>query len=579
MRMHLQRGSDLLDTQCWQEVPGDKNTVIFPFIRKIDTNSSNSYILAMPGAVVLIDPGGLQDQMDLLAKEIESITTGNPVPVFVFLTHAHIDHFLVILSHPFFNSRNAVILAAHEKSAALLSAADTKCTQAELFGKTLKPVEVPLKFFGSGKNESTQVPAGAGGAYLSEADIFSGGRLAVRRERFCPGPGECIEIIETPGHSPDSVCYRIGTVLFVGDLLFAANPGIAGSRGWNQKDLLKSIDDVLWLLDNEDIGICCPGHGKVIPASAARAMLQAMKTDAARLGDIATVTPEWAQETARYAENLMDRVAGCFTVMAGRCYRAALILEDLEESGEAEKISGILNIRIIDEILEEFHRFNEDYRRGNQRDVHLALKAGQVSAKLEHVYRKERLDLIIDPYLVRRAARLLSDYTTTLRGLRKSANKEVFDPGSTLSLFVEEVTGPNCSDEELMALADNEEEYMLAFVRRLIRVPLFPEDPVVFEVTGQSCRAYADINRLNDLVAEILEDLAGSDYQGVLISVRPEENEVTVTIRANKTGNELEIPENDLIYIREECKIAGGSLTVSSQRHCYTISIALPRVL
>ena len=577
--MHLQSGNELLDSQRWQEVPGTKNVVIFPFIRKIDTNSSNSYIIAMPGAVVLIDPGGLSDQMDLLAKEIESITTTKPVSVFVFLTHAHIDHFLVMLTHPFFYSNNAVVLAAHEKSAALLSAADTKCTQAELFGKTLKPLEVPLKFFEGRETTKTQVPAGEGGTYLLEADIFSGGHLAIRRERFCPGPGDSIEIFETPGHSPDSVCYRIGTVIFIGDLLFAANPGIAGSSGWDQKDLLRSIDEVLWLLESEDIRICCPGHGKVISAGTARAMLIAMKTDAARLGDIAAVTPEWAQETARYAENLMDRVAACFTIMAGRCYRAAHILEDLEESGEAEKISGILNIKIIDDILEEFHRFSEDYRRGNQRDVHLALKAGQVSAKLEHVYRKERLDLIIDPYLVRRAARLLSDYTTTLRGFRKSVNLEVFDPGTALSPFIEQVTGSNCSDDELLALADNEQEYMLAFVTRLTRVPLFPDDPVTFEVLGESCRTCADIDRLEDLVAEILENLAATDHKGIFISVGPEENDVVVSIRARKTGNELEIPESDLIYMREECKIAGGTLTVSAEGSCYVIRIALPRVL
>jgi glyoxylase-like metal-dependent hydrolase (beta-lactamase superfamily II) len=576
--MHLPSGSDLLDPQCWQKAPGTKNSLIFPYIRKIDTNSSNSYIIAMPGAVVLIDPGGLPDQMDLLAKEIESITNVNRVPVFVFLTHAHIDHFLVVLTHPYFYSHNAVILAAHEKSAALLSAADTKCTQAELFGKTLKPLEVPLKFFGDRETKKMQVPGGAGVPYLSEADIFSGGRLSVRRERFSPGPGDSIEIFETPGHSPDSVCYRIGTTIFIGDLLFAANPGIAGSRGWNQKDLLRSIDDVLWLLENEEIRICCPGHGKVLPAEAAKAMLQAMKTDAARLGDIATVTPEWAQETARYAENLMDRVAACFTVMAGRGYRAAHILEDLEESGEAEKISGILNIKIIDDILEEFHRFNEDYRRGNQRDVHLALKAGQVSAKLGHVYRKERLDLIIDPYLVRRAARLLSDYTTTLRGFRKTVNLEVFDPDTALSPFIEQVAGPNCSEDELLDLADNEEEYMLAFVTRLTRIPLFPDDPIIFEVS-EPCRACADIDRLEDLVAEILEDLAAIDYRRVLVNVHPEGDKVLVTIRANKTGNELEIPENDLSYMREECELAGGTLTVSPGGPWYVITIALPRVL
>jgi glyoxylase-like metal-dependent hydrolase (beta-lactamase superfamily II) len=579
--MHLASGNNLPENQCWQKVPGAEQARLFPFLRKLDTNSSNSYIVTFPGAVILIDPGGYKEQMDLLAAEIESLTDINPVPVFVFLTHAHVDHFLVILSHPFFKSRDPpVILAAHGKSATLLSSADGVYTQADLFGRTLEPIDISLRFFedqeAPGNNSGTAGSLKAGGAYLSDADSFVDKGHAVRRQVFCSGPDERVEIFETPGHSPDSLCFRIGEILFVGDLLFAANPGIAGVRGWNQKDLIASIGKVLWLLDNENIRICCPGHGRIITAESARTMLLAMQNAAGGLSDIAEVTPEWALETAGYAESLMDRVAGCFTVMAGRCYRAAHILEDLEESGEAEKISGILNIHVIDEILEEFQQFNEEYRKGNQRDVHLALKAGQVASKLEQVYKKERLDLVIDPYLVRRATRLLSDYSTTFRGFQQPATKEAFDPDTTLRLFITQFTEPNCSEEELMALADNEEEYMLAFVRRLVRVPFFGEDPVIFLPKETSCTACADVERLNDLVASILEDLAGADYSGITVGVHQDGNNAIVSIQARKTGKELDIPESELRFMRKECEIAGGSLSASSGDSVFSVIITLP---
>jgi glyoxylase-like metal-dependent hydrolase (beta-lactamase superfamily II) len=579
--MHLASGNNLPENQCWQDVPGAEQARLFPFLRKIDTNSSNSYIVSFPGAIILIDPGGIEDQMDLLATEIKSLTDINPVPVFVFLTHAHVDHFMVILSHPFFKSRDRpVILAAHEKSAALLSLADGVYTQADLFGRTLEPIDISLRFFekqaAQGSNSGTGRTLKAWGAYLSDADSFIDEGQEIRRQVFCSGPDERMEIFETPGHSPDSLCFRIGKVLFVGDLLFAANPGIAGVRGWSQKDLIASIGKVLWLLDNENIGICCPGHGRIVTAENARTMLLAMQNDAGRLSDIAEVTPEWAQETAGYAESLMDRVAGCFTVMAGRCYRAAHILEDLEESGEAERITGILNIHVIDEILEEFHMFNEDYRKGNQRDVHLALKAGQVASKLEQVYKKERLDLVIDPYLVRRVTRLLSDYSTTFRGFQQPATKETFNPDITLKLFITEFTEPNCSDEELMALADNEEEYMLAFVRRLVRVPLFDEDPVIFLPKETSCTVCADIERLNDLVAAILEDLAGANYSGITVGVHQDENNAIVSIRAQKTGIELDIPGSELRFMKKECEIAGGSLSASPGDSVFSVIITLP---
>ncbi len=579
--MLLTSGGNLLDNQRWQVVPGADQARIFPFLKKIDTNSSNSYIVATPGAVVLIDPGGLPDQMNLLAREVGTLTKANPVPVVVFLTHAHVDHFLVIQSHPFFRSPNHLLLAAHEKAAVLLAEADTQYTQADLFGRTLKPIDVQLRFFGNrhapGSSPGKMAPREDKRMHLRDADIPIGEHQGIRRQVFGSGPEEMIEIFETPGHSPDGVCYRIGELLFIGDLLFAANPGIAGSRGWNQKDLIDSVGKVMWLLDNEDIRILCPGHGRVVPAEIGRTMLSSIRDDARSLNGIATVTPEWAQEMAQYAEGLMDHIAGCFTIMAGRCYRAAHILEELEESGEAEKISGVLNISVIDEILEDFHRFNEDYRNGNQRDVHLALKAGQIASKLEHVYKKERLDLVIDPYLIRRVARLLSDYMTTFRGFQQPAEKEVFEPDSTLGLFIAQFAEPDFDNEDLMSLADNEDEYMLAFIRRLVRVPLFPGDQVTFEPSGQPCRACGDTDRLNDLIASILEDLAGADYTGVTVSIRPGEHDVIIFIKAGKSGKEMEIPGKELDFMKKECEIAGGSLSTTSEDSLFSASIALPR--
>ena len=111
--MRLTHGSDLLENQCWQPVPGDEHAEIFPYIRKVDTNSSNSYIISTPSAIILIDPGGFIEQMDLLAAEIEKTRTENPRPVFIYLTHTHVDHFVVIQSHPFFSGPGRAIIAAH----------------------------------------------------------------------------------------------------------------------------------------------------------------------------------------------------------------------------------------------------------------------------------------------------------------------------------------------------------------------------------------------------------------------------------------------------------------------------------
>ena len=66
--------------------------------------------------------------------------------------------------------------------------------------------------------------------------------------------------------SADSVCIRTGSMLIVGDVFFAPNPGVAGAYGWSQKDLMQSILKILWILENEKILFCGCGHGKLIDA-------------------------------------------------------------------------------------------------------------------------------------------------------------------------------------------------------------------------------------------------------------------------------------------------------------------------
>lgn len=57
----------------WQPVPGAPGIRIFPYIRKCDTISSNSYILDTPDAICLTDPGGLSDQVKLLFEKIDEL--------------------------------------------------------------------------------------------------------------------------------------------------------------------------------------------------------------------------------------------------------------------------------------------------------------------------------------------------------------------------------------------------------------------------------------------------------------------------------------------------------------------------
>ncbi|MSQ40565.1 MAG: MBL fold metallo-hydrolase [Dehalococcoidia bacterium] len=67
-----------------------------------------------------------------------------------------------------------------------------------------------------------------------------------------------VTVIHTPGHTPGSVCYLVGTHLFTGDTLYAHGPG--ESRGVEAtQQILRSITEKLYRLPDDTFLL--PGHG------------------------------------------------------------------------------------------------------------------------------------------------------------------------------------------------------------------------------------------------------------------------------------------------------------------------------
>jgi glyoxylase-like metal-dependent hydrolase (beta-lactamase superfamily II) len=67
-----------------------------------------------------------------------------------------------------------------------------------------------------------------------------------------------INVLETPGHSPDSVTYRIGRHLFTGDTLYAGSVGICPDVA-SRALLISSIREKI-LVQGDDCTVF-PGHG------------------------------------------------------------------------------------------------------------------------------------------------------------------------------------------------------------------------------------------------------------------------------------------------------------------------------
>jgi len=125
-------------------------------------------------------------------------------PKYILLTHNHMDHIGALAE---LQARLKVPLAAHALDA----------------GNLPSPPEM----------------------LLSDSDTVSFGNL-----RF--------EVLHTPGHTPGSLCFKVGCYLISGDTIFPGGPGKTRSPA-DFKQIIKSITEKIFVLpDDTQIH---PGHG------------------------------------------------------------------------------------------------------------------------------------------------------------------------------------------------------------------------------------------------------------------------------------------------------------------------------
>jgi len=164
---------------------------------------------------VVIDPG------DEEKKIIDSLNRLGAELKYILLTHGHIDHISAVAGVQAALGGN---IAIHEKDMFLVQSVEL---QAEMIG-----LHVPKKF-----NVDN---------FVRDGDVLKVGAFEVK-------------VLETPGHSPGGVCYRIGENVFVGDTLFQGSIGRTDLFSGSQDQLFHSIKTKLFSLPDDTK--VYPGHG------------------------------------------------------------------------------------------------------------------------------------------------------------------------------------------------------------------------------------------------------------------------------------------------------------------------------
>lgn len=550
-------GSEPLLPLQWQRVPGGGDAQFYPLIKKVDTTSSNSYLIQTQDALILIDPGGLPEQAAQLVSIVHEIRAASGRPLVVLLTHAHVDHYMGALAAPQLRDREAAVIAVQEEGVAALESADRQRTIADVLGREPTPLRVDLHLLAPGEMEGQVRHTYANGAAVTvvQRPVESG----LSHEQLVFGPCTQIEIYHTPGHSPDSCCIRVGRLLFTGDLLFAASPGIAGLSGWDQEDLIRSLAGVRALLSHGGIEALCPGHGPMLSVEDGLFMLGAVERDARLLTGIAEWNVDRTRQSAAFAEECMEQVSELFTVMTGRLYYVSHLMDELGESDTAEALHALIRGDAIDDLIDSFDAFNREYHSGRYVPANLALKGGQVIGKLQRSFDQTALAQIIDPTLVTRAEHLLGDYITMLRGFTPSRQIAMEDLWKLLEIGIAAHTARSCSDEEILASADDDAAFGRLLLARIGTPPLLGGVAVDFVPGMEPLPVLVDRNRFLDLVSYLLEELVGTGARAIAVRARRDGEGVAVDM----SGTDCAGPtpgRAPLGFLFGLCERAGGTL-------------------
>lgn len=564
----------MLELAVHQHIVGTKNVDIYPFIRKIDLMSSNSYIISGSDQIALIDPGGLADQVTLLDREVARLQEEQWRPLMVYLTHVHLDHWIQLMQTCDCKALRGAALAVQETGAKGLESGDSNITLAKLLERQMAQTPVKIKLLTAlDKITATDKNIDING-YSLDYSIRS--MNVDELELYCQavhiGKDDQMEIYHIPGHSPDSICMLIGSILIIGDLFFAPNPGMAGANGWSKQDLMESIRKVLWLLENKNIVCCCSGHGRPIDSDTAKKTLKVMYRDAAALDGLEEISPEWAKRTSAYALDIIGELERIFTIIAGRLAFIAHMLGELEEKDEAEKLVSLISSEKIDDLFSDLNSFASQLRAGKKLDLEMVHKTGQTVGRLDALFEKEKLGSVIDKSLMSRAGRLLCDYSMIYRGFRPTYYVDYVDVPKLVGTILEKIEHDANGDTAILD-ALSEEDYLKALKSRIAQLNLFENVHLLLEQNPSSIFANMDKDRFSDAFIDILERFAAGGAGQ--IKVKTVQNDDWISVRIVGDGRESAnlAAGRSQRFLERNLSLCGGLMQAFSEGNSTVVEI------
>ena len=569
-----------IEANVWQKVPGTPSVEIFPIIPRANCVSSNCYIFSAPDALVVVDPGASAEQTRQISRVLTDALMVSQRPILIFLTHCHQDHSQEAgLELP---AAIEVKRFAHQAGVEAIKHRDRNLTTAYLY--PWNPEICTARFEGilfasSPASEPAALELADGRRFeLYTEPIAIPDGTTLQRQWLSLGAGNRLEIYHTPGHSACSISLRVGSLLMLGDLPFAANPGVCGLDGWNHADFLQTLHKVDWLLEMPVISMCCPGHGYCVSAQSMREKLRLMEAEASNLTDVPLMDAERISGLKIYVDELLEETAALLTIFSGRLYTVSYCLSVLEEEdGAASRTLESLDIDQIDRILSDFRRIAEAFNTSAMPEWTVVLKGVQVARSLQSVLSAEHVRQLLDFSLVDRAQRRLEDFLSLVRGLQFLQTEQ---PGAVNEIIAELVKRTKettmMESADLMEAVDDDQSFLQALTRRLAAYSPLRDIEFEFAPAEQGTNANIGAERLDDILTNLMEGMAGMGVKHISIATHVASGQVEIRLSSRERMDPIAFGNRRLDLYNRTLGWLGGSLECIQHEGNAAFIIRLP---
>jgi hypothetical protein len=276
-------------------------------------------------------------------------------------------------------------------------------------------------------------------------------------------------------------------------------------------------------------------------------------------------------------DELLEETAALFTIFSGRLYTVSYYLSLLEEDSAASQVLATLDIDRIDSILSDFRRIAEMFNNSAVPEWTVVLKGVQVASSLQQVLSAEHVQQLLDFSLVDRAQRRLEDFLSVVRGLQFLQTEQPGAVNELIAQILVRVKSAHLGEStDFMKAAEDEQSFVEALTRRLAAHSPLRDIEFEFAPATQEANANIGAERLDDILTDLIEGMAGIGVKHIRIVTEVSPGHVAIRLSSRERINPAAFGRRRLDLYHRTLGWLGGSLECSQQAGNAELLIRLP---